>query len=205
MSNKRTQPCIPHVSIFPQSPLPSWPPHNNNVVLLIASWQRKWQPTPVFLSGEFHGQRSLVGCGPRDAKSWTRLSTQHINSFYCTAKWISYIYIHEHVHAKLLQLCPILCKPINCSSPGSAVHWILQAAILEWVAISFSRGSFRPRDQTCPLRLLHWQAGSLPLAPPGKPIRVHIPFCRFLSHPFRSPQSVESSSLCHTVGSHSST
>ena len=31
-------------------------------------WRRKWQPTPVFLPGKFHGQRSLVGCSPRDHK-----------------------------------------------------------------------------------------------------------------------------------------
>ena len=37
-------------------------------------WRRKWQPTPVFLPGESHGRRSLVGCSPRVAKSWTRLS-----------------------------------------------------------------------------------------------------------------------------------
>ena len=37
-------------------------------------WRRKWQPTPVFLPGESHEQRSLVGYSPRVAKSWTRLS-----------------------------------------------------------------------------------------------------------------------------------
>ena len=37
-------------------------------------WSRKWQPTPVFLPGEFHGQRSLVGYSPWVAKSRTRLS-----------------------------------------------------------------------------------------------------------------------------------
>ena len=41
-----------------------------------------------------------------------------------------------------------LCDPVDCSPPGSSVHGILQARILEWVAISFSRGSSRPRDQT---------------------------------------------------------
>ena len=41
-----------------------------------------------------------------------------------------------------------LCDPMDCSPPGSSVHGILQARILEWVAISFSRGSSRPRDQT---------------------------------------------------------
>ena len=38
---------------------------------------------------------------------------------------------------------------MDCSSPGSSVYGILQARVLEWVAISFSRGSSRPRDQTC--------------------------------------------------------
>ena len=51
--------------------------------------------------------------------------------------------------AKLLQLCPILCDPMDCSLPASSVHGISQARILESVAISFSRGSFQPRDQTC--------------------------------------------------------
>ena len=40
----------------------------------IKSWRRKWQPTPVFLPGESHGRRSLVGYSPRVAKSWTQLS-----------------------------------------------------------------------------------------------------------------------------------
>ena len=50
------------------------------------------------------------------------------------------------------------------SPPGSSVHGILKARILEWVAISYSRGFFRAR--VC---LLHWQVGSLPRAQPGKP------------------------------------
>ena len=41
--------------------------------------------------------------------------------------------------AKLLQSCPTLCNPMDLSPPGSSVHGILQARILEWVAISFSR------------------------------------------------------------------
>ena len=44
--------------------------------------------------------------------------------------------------------CPTLCDPTDCSLPGSSVHKILQARILEWVAIPFSRGSFQPRDRT---------------------------------------------------------
>ena len=45
------------------------------------------------------------------------------------------------------QLCPSLCNPVDCSLPGTSVHGILQTRILEWVAISFSRGPSRPRDQ----------------------------------------------------------
>ena len=45
------------------------------------------------------------------------------------------------------QLCPILCKPLDCSPPGFSVHGIFQARILECVAVSFSRGSSRLRDQ----------------------------------------------------------
>ena len=43
--------------------------------------------------------------------------------------------------ASVAQSCLTLCDPVNCSPPGSSVHGILQARILEWVAISFSRGS----------------------------------------------------------------
>ena len=46
------------------------------------------------------------------------------------------------------QLCLILCNAMDCSLPGSSVHGISQARILEWVAISFSRGFYQPRDQT---------------------------------------------------------
>ena len=46
------------------------------------------------------------------------------------------------------QSCPTLCDLMDCSPPGSSVHGISQARILEWVAISFSRGSSQPRDQT---------------------------------------------------------
>ena len=44
-------------------------------------------------------------------------------------------------HIQLLQSCLTLCDPMDCSLPGSSVHGILQARILEWVAISLSRGS----------------------------------------------------------------
>ena len=56
--------------------------------------------------------------------------------------------ISEKGKAKIAQLCLTLCDPMSCSLPGSSVHGILQARILEWVAIPFSRGSSQPRDGT---------------------------------------------------------
>ena len=52
------------------------------------------------------------------------------------------------VHAKSLQLCSTLCDPMDWSLPGSSVHGILQGRILDWVAISYSKGSSQSRDQT---------------------------------------------------------
>ena len=57
------------------------------------------------------------------------------------------------ISAELLQSCPTLCNPMNCSLPGSSVHGISQAKILEWVAISFSGESSWPRDWTSRVRL----------------------------------------------------
>ena len=48
--------------------------------------------------------------------------------------------------SEVAQLCPTLCNPKDCSLPGSSVHGIFQARVLEWFAISFSRGSSQPRD-----------------------------------------------------------
>ena len=50
--------------------------------------------------------------------------------------------------SEFAQSCPTLCDPMDCSLQGFSVHGIFQARALEWVAISFSRGSSRPRDWT---------------------------------------------------------
>ena len=52
------------------------------------------------------------------------------------------------VKVKVAQLCLTLCDPMDCSLPGSSVHGILQARILERIAVPFSRGSSQPRDGT---------------------------------------------------------
>ena len=50
--------------------------------------------------------------------------------------------------SEVAQSYPTLCDPMDCSPPGSSIHGNFQARILEWVAISFSRGYSPPRDQT---------------------------------------------------------
>ena len=63
--------------------------------------------------------------------------------------------LYDKSESEVTQSCPTLCDPMDCSLPGSSVHGILQVRILEWVAISFSRGSSQPRDWT----QVSWIAG----------------------------------------------
>ena len=123
--------------------------------------------------GESGGQRSLAGCIPWGCKEldMTVVTQQQqiLKYYFHILGW----HILVSCVCVLSQTCPTLCDPMDCSLPGSSVHKILQARMLEWVAISFSTGSSRPKGWTHVfLCLLHWQVGSLPLAPPGKPILV---------------------------------
>ena len=69
------------------------------------------------------------------------------------------------------QSCLTLCDPMDCSPPGSSVYGIFQARILEWIAISSSRGIFLTQGLNwCLLCLLHWQVDSLPLSHLGSPV-----------------------------------
>ena len=63
-------------------------------------------------------------------------------------RWGSLMFSCEMKWKSLAQSYLILCNPTDCSPPGSSVHGILQARILAWVAIPFSRGSSQPRDWT---------------------------------------------------------
>ena len=56
--------------------------------------------------------------------------------------------LFSNSESEAAQSCPTLCDHIDCSLPGSSVHEIFQARVLEWVAISFSRGSSQPRGRT---------------------------------------------------------
>ena len=89
---------------------------------------------------------------------------------------------------EVAQSCPTLCHPMDCSPPGSSVHRISQARILDWVAISSSRGSSQPRDwtQVPYVSCVHWQVDSLPL---GHLVKIIWPdlspeniFAKLLTH-----------------------
>ena len=84
-------------------------------------------------------------------------------SFWCLSK-IPCLY-KKVVVVLVTQSCSTLCYPTDCSLPGSSVHWILQARILEWVAISLSRGSSQTkvslinfqRTILCDISSMYWK------------------------------------------------
>ena len=85
--------------------------------------------------------------------------------------------------------CLALCDPMDCSLPGSSVHKIFQARILEWVAFSSSRRSSQPGDQIHISYISHqWQEDSLPLTLPGKPLMTDLwqAYLSSVIHFFRS-------------------
>ena len=67
---------------------------------------------------------------------------EYIKAVYCHPAYLTYMQSESEV----TQSCPTLCDPMDYSPPGFSIHRIFQARILEWVAISFSRRPFRPRD-----------------------------------------------------------
>ena len=75
----------------------------------------------------------------------------------------------ESLCAKSLRSCLTLCYHRDYSPPSSSVHGLLQARTLQWAAMPSSRGSSTQGLNPCLLQVLHWQAGSLALAPAGKP------------------------------------
>ena len=121
--------------------------------------RRACQSTPVFLPGDSNGQRSLAGYGPQShEESVMTEATWHARMCYWgpwKQVWADFFYkgpcstyFWLWSLAMSAQSCPILCDPLDCLLSDSTILGILQARILEWVAISSSRGSSSPRDQT---------------------------------------------------------
>ena len=112
-------------------------------------WRRKWQPTPVFLPGESQGRGAWWATVYGVAQSWTRLKRLSSSSSSTIADTnVMRTDQDELILCSVAQSCPTLCNPMECSPPGSPDYGIFQARILEWGAISYSRGSSRPRDGT---------------------------------------------------------
>ena len=111
-------------------------------------WRKAWQPPPVFLPGDSHGQRpgGLQSTGSQ-SRSW--LKWQHRTARCKNLNLIINVLDNLGLaHDQLLQLCPTLCNPMDCSSTGFSAPRILQARRLEWVAMPSSRGSSWPRYWT---------------------------------------------------------
>ena len=101
-------------------------------------------PLQCILPGEFHGQRSLGGY-------IEFMGSQRVGHDWLT---LTYAQFYIWMKVKVSQSCPTFCDPMDYNPPGFSVHLILQAGILEWVAIPFSRESFWPKDQT---QVLHFR------------------------------------------------
>ena len=133
---------------------------------LIPGWERS--------PGEGNGKLFQYSClgNPMDTGAWRatihRVAKSQTDWVTKQQMKINLINQNYGMCAKLLQLYLTLWDPMDCSLPGSPVHGILQARILEWAAISSSRGSSYPGIEPTFLMSPPWQAGSLPLAPPRK-------------------------------------
>ena len=125
--------------------------------------------------------RSLLKISLASGVSFGNLYLSRICPFYLDHLICQHII--SHVKVLVIQLRLTLCNPMDCSPPGTPIHEILQARILEWVAISFSRG---PK-----LGLPVLQADSLPSEPPGKPQEYWsgqpFPSPGYLPHPGTEP------------------
>ena len=85
--------------------------------------------------------------GDSDTDHWVNMMSTRIRFCKVTFSPLQLISICGS-ECEVAQSCPSLWDPMDCSLPGSSVHGILQARILEWFAISFSRGSSQPRGRT---------------------------------------------------------
>ena len=114
--------------------------------------RRKHMPGKLSLHRQ-RAQGSMPLCCPRGLSPGLHLlPAQPLLSCYCFLQAVPGAELPLLVRfAKSLLLCPSLCDPMDCSPPGSSVHGILQARVLEWVAMPSSRGSSCPRDRTASL------------------------------------------------------
>ena len=87
-----------------------------------------------------------------EKQTGSKLGKEHAKVVYCHSIYLTSM--QSSVQFSSAQSCPTLCNPMDCRLPRSSVHGIFQAIVLEWIAISFSRGSFQPRDWTWVSRIV---------------------------------------------------
>ena len=101
------------------------------------------------------------------------------------------------VHTKSLHSCLTLCDLMDCSPPGFSVHRILLACILEWCPPPGDLSDLDIETASLSLSFQHWQAGSLPRAPPGKSCFSSVPFsCSVVSDSLRLHESQHARPPC---------
>ena len=114
----------------------------------------------------------LVFCSPLSISSpfsWFSCCSDTLSSLvlftFLSFSFLFCVCVHVHTHAcSVGQLCLTLCDPMDCSLPGSSVHGIFQAKILEWATALLLQVIFWTQGLSLHLlRLLHWQMDSLPL------------------------------------------
>ena len=110
-----------------------------------------------------------------------------LDTFFSSWDSCSKVNLMQGAICAVARLCPTLCNPMDCSPPGSSVHVILQARILDWVAMPSFRGSLpnpgiKPRSPAL-------QVDSLPSEPPGKPNNIGVGSLSFLQWIFLTQES----------------
>ena len=123
----------------------------SRLVVSNSSWPHGLQPTRLLRPWDFPGKSTGEGC--HCLLQHVHTTVHKINNkvlLFSTGNYIQYweliIRKKSESESEVAQLCLTLCDPVDCSLPGSSLHGILQARILEWVAISFFMGSSQARD-----------------------------------------------------------
>ena len=117
-------------------------------------WRRKWQPTPVFLPGEFHRQRSLAGYNPWGCTELDQTkTTQHART--------------QNVVALMAKLCQTLLQPHGLEPARLLCPWVFPGKNTGAGCHFLLQGIFPTQGSNPPF--LHWQADSSTTEPPGKP------------------------------------
>ena len=147
-------------------------------------WNSLPFPSPVdhVLSG-IYWRYTGVETSLLNIVQWFHFKDEKIRMY--MVKWLTFLWVadfpglakvttslkkRKKEESEVAQSCLTLCDPMDCSLPGFCVHCIFQARVLEWVAISFSRGSSWPRDQTP--GLLHCRQTLYPLSHQGSPCNL---------------------------------